>query len=171
MIDEPRFWAMIEEAWKAAGSGGHAAARRRMADGNLDEEEAGELADVALEQVVPALQGALEQLSRDDLVEFDRILERKLFDIDRAAVQEYTDGSDDGFLYARGFIVAAGHVYYEAVNADPSRAVMDLECEDLCYLPVHVYADRFGGSLPDSEISRETGSNEAGWADGEDNEG
>ena len=116
---------------------------------------------------MPALEAALEELPKDELLAFDRILERKLYEIDRSEIQEYTDGSDDGFLYCRGFIVAAGQAYYDAVNKDPSRAMMDLECEDLCYLPMRVYAEKFG-DMPDSEISRETASNSAGWSDADD---
>ena len=41
---------------------------------------------------------------------------------------------------------------------------MDLECEELCYLPTHVYEQRFG-EMPRSDISRESGSNKAGWPD------
>ncbi len=43
---------------------------------------------------------------------FDRMLERKLplYNVDRQEIQEVTDGSDDGFLYARGFIVALGEL-------------------------------------------------------------
>ena len=79
--------------------------------------------------MVAALRTQLDRLSAADLLAFDRILERKQYDIDRQEVQEHTDGSDDGFLYARGFIVAAGRGYYDAVNADPSVALTDLECE------------------------------------------
>jgi carboxy-terminal domain RNA polymerase II polypeptide A small phosphatase len=42
----------------------------------------------ALEEVIPSLVTTLEQLSQDDLLTFDQILERKLFEIDRAEVQE-----------------------------------------------------------------------------------
>jgi hypothetical protein len=93
---------------------------------------------------------------------FDRILERKLYDLDRAEIHEHTDGSDDGFLYARGFIVAAGKDYYDAVLAKPSTARMDLECEEMCYLSWELYEENFG-VLPPSEISRESCSNTAGW--------
>jgi hypothetical protein len=103
-------------------------ARQQLAQGKLSEEKAEELVE-ALEEVIPSLLATLEQLSQSDLLAFDQILERKLFDIDRAEVQEQTDSSDDGFLYARGFIVAAGRPYYDAVNTDPSVAMMDLECE------------------------------------------
>src|SRR3982751_1746731 len=112
----------------------------------------------ALEEVIPALRESLEQLPSPELLAFDRILERKLYDIDRSEIQEHTDGSDDGFLYCRGFIVAAGKAYYDAVNTDPSRAMMDLECEDLCYLSARVYLKKFG-EMPDSGISRESVSN------------
>ena len=50
------------------------------------------------------------------------ILERKLYDIDRADIHERTDGSDDGFLYCRGFIVGMGQRYYEAVRTNPDVA-------------------------------------------------
>ncbi len=160
-MDETRFWSMIEMAWKSAG--GKTKSRQRLAQGLLSEDKADDLMD-ALELVVPALQTDLETLPADELAEFDRILERKLFDIDRAEVQQATDGSDDGFLYARGFIVIAGKEYYDAVNADPSIAMMDMECEDMCYISWQVYRDKFG-DLPDTGISRETCSNKAGWPD------
>jgi hypothetical protein len=153
-MDDTRFWSMIEAAWQ--GVEGSAAARAQLAQGELDEEGAQELAHQSWTEVVPALQAALAQLPKDELLQFDRLLERKLYDIDRADIQEHTDGSDDGFLYARAFIVAAGQPYYEAVAKDPSRAMMELECEDLCYLPVRVYSEKFG-EMPDSGISRETG--------------
>ncbi|MET8089612.1 hypothetical protein [Micromonospora sp. NPDC005220] len=50
----------------------------------------------------------------------DPVVERKLHDIDREDIHEVTDGSDDGFLYARGFIVALGRAYYEAVRTRPA---------------------------------------------------
>lgn len=46
-----------------------------------------------LDIVIPTL----EKLKKADLLEFDRILERKLYEFDRADVHEHTDG-DDGFL-------------------------------------------------------------------------
>ena len=160
-MDDNRFWAMIEEAWKTVG--GKTKVRQKLAEGKLSEEKAEDLLE-ALEEAVPALREALEALSATELLAFDRILERKLYDIDRAEIQEHTDGSDDGFLYARGFIVAAGKGYYDAVNAEPSIAMTDLDCEEMCYLPWHVYREKFG-ETPPSEISRESCSNKAGWPD------
>jgi hypothetical protein len=158
-MDDSRFWGMIETAWQAVG--GKSKARQKLADRKLSEEKAEELLE-SLEVVIPALREQLCQLSTADLLAFDRILERKLYDIDRAEIQEHTDGSDDGFLYARGFIVAAGKGYYDAVNAKPSVALMDLECEEMCYLSWHIHEEKFG-AVPASAISRESCSNNAGW--------
>ena len=160
-MDDSRFWAMIESAWQAVG--GKLKVRQNLADGKLSDEKAEELLE-SLEDVIAALRENLSHLSAADLLTFDRILERKLYDIDRAEIQEHTDGSDDGFLYARGFIVAAGRGYYDAVNAKPSVALMDLECEEMCYLSLHVHEEKFG-EVPQSGISRESCSNKAGWPD------
>lgn len=163
-MDENRFWAMIETAWAVVG--GKAKPRQRLAEGKLSEDRAFALQETLDEEVVGHLRGQLDALSADELLAFDRILERKLYDIDRADIQERTDGSDDGFLYCRGFIVGMGRAFYEAVRADPAVAVNDAECEVMCYLSWHLYRDKFG-DLPPSGISRETCSNAAGWpADG-----
>ncbi|MDY3560324.1 DUF4240 domain-containing protein [Gemmata sp. JC673] len=159
-MDENGFWAMIEAAWGVAG--GKAKPRQRLSEGKLSEGRAYALQEVLEEEVVPALLERLDALSADELLEFDRILERKLYDIDRADIQERTDGSDDGFLYCRGFIVGMGRAYYEAVRANPDRAITDAECEQMCYLSWHLYHDKFGEMTP-SGISRETCSNPAGW--------
>jgi hypothetical protein len=42
--------------------------------------------------------------------------------------------------------------------------MMDLECEDLCYMPVRVFQKKFG-EMPDPGISRETGQNKAEWSE------
>jgi hypothetical protein len=160
-MDESRFWSLIESAWQAVG--GKTKTRQKLAEGKLAEERAEALVE-ALGEVMPALRAQLDRLPAAELLAFDRILERKLYDIDRAEVQEHTDGSDDGFLYARGFLVAAGRGYYDAVNANPARALMDLECEEMCYLSWHLHREKFG-EVPASGISRESCSNKAGWPD------
>lgn len=160
-MDVSRFWALIETAWQAVG--GKAKPRQKLAEAKLSEDKAEELLE-SLEEVIPALREQLDNLSAADLLAFDRTLEKKLYDIDRAEIQEHTDGSDDGFLYARGFIVAAGKGYYDAVNAKPSVALMDLECEEMCYLSLHIHEEKYG-DVPQSGISRESCSNKAGWPD------
>ena len=158
-MNEVIFWNMIEDAWQSVG--GKAKERLKLSKGSLSEKQSNSLMD-ALEEVTSALRESVGFLTQEDLLGFDRILERKLYDIDRADIQEITDGSDDGFLYARGFIVACGKGYYDAVNTEPSVAMPDLDCEDMCYLSWHVYSEKFG-DMPRSEISRESCSNKAGW--------
>ena len=73
-------------------------------------------------------------------------------------------GSDDGFLYSRGFVVAMGREFCDAVTGDPAMAVPYAECEEMCYFFAHLSHDQFG-EFPDtgSGISRESGSNLIAW--------
>ena len=164
--EEARFWSLLEDAWATQGKEVNDV---RLALASRDPENE---ADTA--RLEGALQGMLESLRaafafadfpREELVAMDRVIERKLYEIDREDVHEFTDGSDDGFLYARGFIVAMGKTFFDAVSKSPELAVMDAECEELCYLAAHVHEERFG-EYPEngSEISRETASNPDGWS-------
>ncbi|HEY2367654.1 MAG TPA: DUF4240 domain-containing protein [Polyangiaceae bacterium] len=153
----PDLWELIEEAWTKTAPK-LAKARAKPTEDNVD------ALDAAAEDVMETLKKALDKLDKAALLAVDRQLERALFRIDRQEIQEVTDGSDDGFLYARGFIVAMGKTFYDAVDAKPKRAVCDAECEEMCYLPWHLYREKFG-EPPSSPISRESCSNEAGWED------
>jgi hypothetical protein len=145
-------WSLIENAWS------------KVAPELVDVRTAPTEDDLeALDDVIEVLRADFQALDKDSLLAVDRTLERALYDIDRQEVQEVTDGSDDGFLYARGFIVALGKKFYDAVNATPSKALMDAECETMCYLPWHIYEERFGEPPPRSSISRESCSNKDGW--------
>jgi hypothetical protein len=155
-LKEDRFWSLIDDAWTKA------APRLAKQRAKVTEKNA-EALSAAFDDVLPVLEKALGKLSRDELIGFDRHLERSLYELDRAKVQEHTDGSDDGFLYARGFIVGVGRAYYDLVRKDPAKAIGDMEEERLTYLPHRVFEERFDEDLPPSEISRETGSNKAGW--------
>jgi hypothetical protein len=60
--------------------------------------------------------------------------------------------------------VALGRRYYEAVAADPRLAVLDAECEEMCYFFAQLHKERFGTwPATGSGISRESASNQAGW--------
>ncbi|XVS61413.1 DUF4240 domain-containing protein [Actinosynnema sp. CA-299493] len=163
--EEARFWAMLEEAWAGLGPGPNEV-RRALAKRDTSAEVFEEAAELEehLDTVLLALARACEGLSAEELTALDRVAERKLHEIDRADVQEVTDGSDDGFLYARGFILALGQEFYEAVARDPRVAVQDAECEAFCYFFAHLHAARFGDHPETgSGISRESASNPAGW--------
>jgi hypothetical protein len=153
----PDLWELIEEAWAKAAPK-LAKARAKPTEENLED------LDEAAEKMTAVLEKRLDELDKASLIAVDRQLERALYQIDRQEIQEVTDGSDDGFLYARGFIVAMGKTFFDAVNANPKNAVCDAECEEMCYLPWHLYRDKFG-EPPSSPISRESCSNESGWAD------
>ncbi|WP_433272966.1 DUF4240 domain-containing protein [Actinosynnema sp. CS-041913] len=164
--DEARFWALLENAWAGVGPEANEV-RAALAKRDLDEEAFDEAAvlEEHLDRVLVSLRQTCATMSSEDLTALDRVVERKLHEIDRRDVHEVTDGSDDGFLYARGFIVALGQEFYEAVSRDPRVAVADAECEAMCYFFAHLHAERFGG-FPGtgSGISRETATNAAGWA-------
>ncbi|MEO6775017.1 MAG: DUF4240 domain-containing protein [Kofleriaceae bacterium] len=165
--EEARFWSLIDDAW-ATQSAEVNAARKALATRDPDTEIDNAAVDEALDAVLVGLHAAFanEDFPEQELVAMDRVLERKLYDVDRADVQAVTDGSDDGFLYARGYIVALGKGFYDAVVAKPEIAICDAECEQMCYLPARVHDERFG-VYPDtgSTISRESCSNTAGWPD------
>ncbi len=50
------------------------------------------------------------------------------------------------------------------MNADPALAMMNLESEEMCFLASYLHEEKFG-EMPDSGLSREAGSNRAGWPD------
>ena len=163
-MDEAQFWQIIDSAWDSSPDlkAHRESALKTLSDPEWKEEHEGFIEDEEL--LIEAISEALDQLSQDDLLQFDRILEQKLYDIDREEIQEHTDGSDDGFLYCRGYIVAIGKQYYDAINTEPSKATLDRECESIAYISANLYEDKFG-ELPPSGICRETASNLAGWSD------
>jgi hypothetical protein len=162
--DGRRFWALVEAAWAQCGAEADCA-RRALAARVPGPDADVSAVDGALPVFLSALADQCRELPGGELTSLDRVLERKLYDIDRADIQVVTDGSDDGFLYARGFIVAMGKDFYDAVASDPQAAVMDAECEEMCYFFAHRYRERFG-EFPEtgSGISRESCSNATGWA-------
>ncbi|RJL22566.1 DUF4240 domain-containing protein [Bailinhaonella thermotolerans] len=168
MDDHARLWALIEAAWEPLGSE-VARARRELAhrtptpDERLHGVPPLSLVEGALDGFLDNLAGMTRDLPAGELADLDRSVERLLHDIDRAEVHAATDGSDDGFLYARGFIVALGREFYRAVDADPRMAVLDAECEEMAYFFARLHAERFGGyPVTGSGISRESGSNRRG---------
>ena len=118
----------------------------------------------AREGFIASLASQCHELTATELTDLDRVVERKLCDIDSAQLQAVTGGSDDGFLYARGFTVAMGRGFYYAVAVDAQMAVPSAELEAMCYFFAHLCHERYG-IFPDtgSGISRESCSNPAGW--------
>jgi hypothetical protein len=161
--EEARLWSLVETAWAALGP------EVRQARQELVVRPSGSPPDIsvvagALQAFLAILAGHCRGLPADVLTSLDRVVERKLWVIDRLDVYAVTGGSDDGFLYSRGFVVAMGREFYDAVAGDPEMGVPLAECEEMCYLFAHLHRERFG-DFPDigSGISRESGSNLSGW--------
>jgi hypothetical protein len=161
--DEAWLWALVEAAWAPLGSG------IREVRQELVTRHPGSRADISiLEGALPAfldiLAGCSRGLSPDELTRLDRVVERKLWELDRADVHAVTGGSADGFLYSRGFVVAMGREFCDAVAGDPEMGVRYAECEEMCYFFAHLCDDQFG-EFPDtgSGISRESRSNLMAW--------
>lgn len=161
--DEARLWSLIEAAWAPLGPGVRQA-RQALVIRPAGSQAETSIVTGALERFLDVLAGRCRPLSGAELTGLDRVVERKLWEIDRASIQAVTGGSDDGFLYARGFIVAMGREFYDAVADNPEMAVRDAECEEMCYFFAHLYRERFG-DFPEtgSGISRESGQNLVGW--------
>jgi hypothetical protein len=97
--DEARLWSLIEAAWAPLGPG------VRQARQALVIRPAGSQAETsvvlgALRKFLDVLAGRCRPLTGAELTRLDRVVERKLWEIDRASVHEVTGGSDDGFRLA-----------------------------------------------------------------------
>jgi hypothetical protein len=156
-----QFWNIIETAWE-----GHPKllAKRDKAIAADDTPAMVKLADDIEDTILDDYQDQLYELERDELISFIHNLEERLYNIDRSEIQKATDCSDDGFIYARCFIVAMGKKYYDIVDNDPSKAAMDAEAEGFGFTAYSVYDDRFDEQFKrNSKHSIESGSNKAGW--------
>lgn len=161
-MNEQKFWELIESAWQ------------KVPLLNELRQEALRTNDTALfeglsfgldDEVVEAIEESLRALDKDALTQFNHMMEEKLFRIDREDIHQYTDGSDDGFLYCRGFIVGMGQQYYRMIDANPSKATMDAEAESVCFVGYNVYEEKYGEAFErNSVFSTESGSNPGGWS-------
>jgi hypothetical protein len=125
------------------------------------------------DEAVELLRAALSTKSEQELFAFEEALSQKLYAIDG---EEFADsagdscGSDDGFLYARCYVVAKGRDFYEAVKADPTRMPKSIEqwCEALLYPHREAWADHTGNDQSEwpfePTVSYETGSNAELWS-------
>src|SRR5687768_3155768 len=120
--DETRFWTLVEAAWQRLGPE-PLALRRALVERDPAAADVDLYAiDAWLHPFLDNLRLLSADLTSEELTALDRVVERLLHDLDRADIHEVTDGSDDGFLYCRGHIVALGREFYRAVVADPAVA-------------------------------------------------
>ncbi|HEY0271945.1 MAG TPA: DUF4240 domain-containing protein [Chitinophaga sp.] len=168
-MNEELFWELIEASW--ADSPEDNEDRLDALDTN-DEDELLELADTMTDVIVHNYRERLTGLDQASLTVFLRILEEKLFHLDRKEIHDYTNGSDDGFLYARGFIVFMGKAYYDKIDQDPSEATEDAECEEFIYAGYDVYEDKFAEEFPRNLVhnTASTSNENGGWDEEDDDE-
>ena len=118
------------------------------------------------------LQVALGAMPESALFAFEEALSQRLYAIDGGAFAGNageSGGSDDGFLYARCYVVAKGWAFYEAVKADTTRMPVSIEhwCEPLLYVHRTAWMARTGKDESlwpfEASVSYESGSNASLW--------
>lgn len=160
-MNEFKFWHIIEDAWAAS------PALLEMRNAVLKTNDAVLVEDLTGEvygSITNNIRDLLLELNKEELTAFNHIMEEKLFRIDREDIHQYTDGSDDGFLYCRCFIVGMGRAYYEMIEENPSKATCDAEAEIVGFIGYMVYLELFGEEFERNTVHCiETGSNTRGW--------
>jgi hypothetical protein len=155
------FWEIIDKSW--FNSSELYEQRKKAVESNNE---------ALLEQLSYQLEGLitenyvtqLSKLNKEELTNFIHILEERIYTIDRKEIQAHTDGSDDGFLYCRCFVVGMGKEYYNMIDKTPSKAKFDLEAEGFGFSAYLVYEDLFDEEFKRySRHSMESCSNENGW--------
>lgn len=161
-VTEQRFWDIIEQSWSNV-TAEVQQARQNLLRNAVSNFDAQNLHRALKESVVLVYEEQIDDLRKPQLIEFDRILERKLFDIDREDIHKKHGGPVERFLFARSFIVLAGKDYYDAVKDDPSRVVPQLEAEEMSRSAKLYYYHKHDEEMPRTDISIETFSNKRGW--------
>ncbi|MFB9926929.1 DUF4240 domain-containing protein [Amycolatopsis halotolerans] len=122
------------------------------------------------------LEEELGRRGEAEIKQFEDILARLLYDLDRAefaATPSAATGlplSSDSFLYHRAAVVLAGEQAYRSVLEDPEKfgscaGVGAPEAEFLLYVAQHAYESLTGKEWEHvSPVDYETGSNPAGWS-------
>ena len=124
------------------------------------------------EGAIRPLYQALLNRPEEDLFAFEEQLTLQLYGIDGEVYAENagdSGGSDDGFLYARCYVVAKGREFFETVKGDPTRMPQSIEqwCESLLYPHREAWAELTGRDSSEwpfsSSVSYESGSNSDLW--------
>lgn len=122
-----------------------------------------------------AVQPLIDELAKRheaEIAAFEEQLAQVLYDLDGeiyAQSSGESGDSDDGFLYARCFVVACGEQNYRRVLENPSAMPQSLDewCEALLYVASRAWAEKTGRDEEDwafqASVSYETGSNATKW--------
>jgi hypothetical protein len=160
-MTQDSFWDILDKSWLDSST---LYEQRKQAIKDNDEALLEQLSCHLEDTIIENYTKRLAKLSKDELTAFIHIFEERMYNIDRKEIHEHTDGSDDGFLYCRCFILGMGKEYYEMIDKTPSKAKFDLEAESFGFSPYGVYEDVFGEEFDRAtEYSIESCSNGAGW--------
>jgi len=125
------------------------------------------------EAAVSPLIDELAELSERRLQGFEEKLAKALYRLDGRKYAEAageSGKSDDGFLYARCYVVGCGRKRYEQTLADPTMMPKSTDqwFEALLYAAAEAWAQSTGRDPEewdyDADLDYETGSNQEGWA-------
>lgn len=143
-MNEEQFWKIIEQ---------------------FDWEQEGE--DEAV--IEPAF-NTLVSLGEKEIIEFEEILAKKLYELDRRDIAKACYNVDDkhfsgdDFLYSRCVVVANGKEIFDEVISNPDEMPSEMEFESLLYLGPRAYEELTGEELVQvTKYSYETLSNTEGW--------
>jgi len=124
--------------------------------------------DTALQK----LTDVLASKSEAEIGAFEEMLSQKLYNIDgRKWINQAgeSSNSDDGFLYARCYVVAKGKKYYQEVLSKPSLMPKssDQWAESMLYITMKAWTTLTGKNEEQftlyASVSSETGSNTDQW--------
>lgn len=139
-----QFWEFIEEAWSAIPELKGRRSELAQVRGEKEPNQLAKTLESAIRDFVyPELEKHLLQMSKDEYSQFLGILKKRLTELDKKEIYKYVDGSDDGFLYSRGFIIGMGRDYFHAILNDPSLGTLYLESEEFGYFIQHLFDKRF----------------------------
>ena len=156
-----QFWNIIELVWKD--SPDIDKLRQKTLRSN-NYEQLSELSEELDGEILENYRERLTQLDKIEFTSFIQHFEERIYHIDREEIHEYTDGSDDGFLYCRIFIVGMGRQYYNMIDDDPARASIDMEAEAFGFAMYSVYEKEFGEAFVRYQHhTMESCSNPEGW--------
>jgi hypothetical protein len=161
--NDARFmWQMIELAWTKTeadyaeddNTGTH---REAILKGGIEDY------DREMRPFCWTLSDVLNRLTKDGLLSFARTFEAHLFALDREDLCAHIDLGDDGFLDARGFVIAMGETYFRRVMGDPKVALVQAGVEQAYMAVIRAWESRYAKPYPRFGIRVTTGSNLAGW--------
>ena len=122
------------------------------------------------EAVLEPAFNALVSLGEKEIIEFEEILAKKLYGLDRRDIAracyngEDEQISGDDFLYSRCVVVANGKELFDEVISNPNEMPSEMEFESLLYLGPRAYEEVTGEELVHvTKYSYETCSNADGW--------